>query len=194
MRTVICKYFLLLTVLFFLSVISCTGQTEREKRKVISPPVAERIFFGGGFGLQFGTITNIELSPVVGIWLLPRLAVAAGPKWQYYKDPMGKTSIYGGRSFSRFMFVRDFNSLIPLGINFGLFAHAEYEALSLEHDFWTGYPTGGPRIWQHTALLGLGFSQPIGVKSSFNISFLWAITGTEYQLYDNPEIRIDFLF
>ncbi|MDT8400922.1 MAG: hypothetical protein RQ743_04440 [Bacteroidales bacterium] len=194
MKAGICKYFLFITTVFFLSVMSCIGQQVSERRKAASPPLAERLFFGGSFGLQFGTITNIELSPVVGFWLLPRLAVAAGPNWQYYKDPVGKTSIYGGRSYLRFMFVQDFNRIIPLGINFGLFTHAEYEALSLDYDFWTGYSTGGSRIWQHNALVGLGFSQPIGMKSSFNISFLWVITETEYQLYDNPEIRIDFLF
>ncbi len=177
-----------------MSLINASGQYEVRRDEKVNPPLVERIFFGGSFGLQFGTITNLELSPVVGIWLLPRLAVAAGPNWQYYKDPIGKTNIYGGRSYLRFMFIQDFNQVIPLGINFGLFAHAEYEALSLEYDFWSGYSTGNSRIWQHNALAGLGFSQPVGMKSSFNVYFLWVVTESEYQIYDSPEIRIEFLF
>lgn len=194
MKPAISKYFLLPVIVFIFFETTSTGQVQSQENRAKSPPLAERIFFGGSFGLQFGTITNIELSPVVGLWLLPRLAVAAGPNWQYYKDLVGKTSIYGGRAYSRFMFIQDFNELIPLGINFGLFAHAEYEALSLDYEFWTGYNTGSSRIWQHNALVGLGISQPMGRKSSFNISFLWVVTQSEYQLYDNPEIRIDFLF
>jgi len=61
-----------------------------------TPPLSERIFLGGSFGLQFGTVTNIQVAPVLGVWLLPRLNVAAGPSFQYYKDSFGNTLIYGG--------------------------------------------------------------------------------------------------
>ena len=176
------------------AVVPAAGQDSRNRAKENRPPLSERMFFGGSFGLQFGTITNIEISPVAGLWLLPRLAIAAGPSWQYYKDPVGKTSIYGGRGYLRFMIIRDFNQFIPLGINFGLFTHAEYEALSLENDFWSLSASGNARLWQHNALLGLGFSQPLGVKSSMNIYFLWVVTESDFQLYNNPEVRIDFLF
>jgi len=27
-----------------------------------------------------------------------------------------------------------------------------------------------------------------------NLSFLWVLTSTGYQIYDNPEIRISFVF
>ncbi|MFO7853020.1 MAG: hypothetical protein ACQERS_01725 [Bacteroidota bacterium] len=172
--------------------IKSNAQYERENDN--GSFLGERVFFGGGFGLQFGTITNIELSPVAGIWLLPRLALAAGPSWQYYKDPMGKTSIYGGRSWMRLLFIRDLHQLIPVGIRLGFFLHGEYEALNLESEFWKGVYPDNSRFWEHSVLAGLGLSQSLGKKASFNITFMWAVTESEYQIYDNPEIRIDFLF
>ena len=47
------------------------------------PPLKERLFYGGSFGLQFGSITDIQIAPVIGIWVLPRLAVAAGPNYRF---------------------------------------------------------------------------------------------------------------
>ena len=42
-----------------------------QKKKAEPPPLKERLFYGGNFGLQFGTITDIQIAPVIGIWLLP---------------------------------------------------------------------------------------------------------------------------
>ena len=194
MRASINKIIFLLILAAGLACLPAGAQDRRNDTRESRPPLSERIFLGGSFGLQFGTITNIELSPVAGVWVLPRLALAAGPSWQYYKDPVGKTSIYGGRGYARFMLIRDFNQLIPVGVNFGLFTHAEYEALSLENDFWSLTPSSDSRLWQHNVLVGLGLSQPLGMRSSLNIYFLWVVTESDFQLYNNPEVRIDFLF
>ncbi|HCC69572.1 MAG TPA: hypothetical protein DEQ09_00235 [Bacteroidales bacterium] len=192
MRSHIIKYILTVLLAFTFSVISSNGQYGVKDNN--KPPLRQRLTYGGSFGLQFGTITNIELSPVIGVWLLPRLSVAAGPTWQYYKDPYGMTSIYGGRSFTRFMFIQDMNEILPLGLNMGFYLHGEYQALSLESDFWSTIYTDNTRIWLHTMLAGAGISQPMGMRSSFNITFMWALTESQYKIYSNPEIRIDFLF
>jgi hypothetical protein len=184
----------IIPIILVLSLLCLTssGQYVRESSK--KPPLRDRVFYGGSFGLQFGTITNIQLSPVAGIWLMPRLAVAAGPSWQYYKDLLGKTNIYGGRGFMRFMFIQDLNQVIPIGIRLGFYVHGEYEVLNLESAFWSGVYTDDSRFWEQNVLAGLGLSQPIGMKSSFNVTFLWSVTDSEYQIYSNPEVRIDFLF
>lgn len=181
-------------MLIFLYLSGAISYGQYAEQKDNKPPLKERIFFGGNFGLQFGTITNIEVSPVMGIWLLPRLSLAAGPKYRYYKDLMGKTDIYGARSFTRFMFVQDLSQFIPLGMRIGFYLHGEYETLSLKSDFWQGGYYDDGRFWEHTVLSGLGISQSIGRRSSLNITFMWSMTESEYQIYDNPEIRIDFIF
>jgi hypothetical protein len=158
------------------------------------PPLSQRIFFGGSFGLQFGTITNIELSPVIGVWLLPRLNVAAGPSFQYFKYQNDKTTLYGGRTYTQFMVIQDFNNIIPVGLNFGLYIQGEYEGLSLDKSFWESSGQPGNRIYSGTFLAGAGIAEPIGPRASVNFSVLWPLGEQKYEIYDNPEIRISFIF
>ncbi len=185
---------ILIMTLLLLMVCSVSGQVPETVKQMENPPLRQRLFFGGSFGLQFGTVTNIEVAPLAGIWLLPRLAVGAGPTFQYYKDPYGKTAIYGGRAMMQMTLIQDLNNIIPIGWNTGIFVHGEYEALSLERSFFTTAPEDSGRMYYGGLLAGAGISQPTGKKSSMNITFLWSITGNEYGLYDTPEIRIEFYF
>lgn len=179
-------------------VITAAGQTygpEAKERSGDTPPVNQRLFFGGSFGLQFGTVTNIQLAPLAGIWLLPRLAVGAGPSYHFYKDPFsGKTSIYGGRAMLQITLVDDLGLLLPSLASTGIFVKGEYEALSLEKAFFLPEPDPGKRMWDANFLLGGGISQKMGRKSSMNILFLWCVTGNRFSLYDTPEIKIEFYF
>lgn len=178
--------FVILTFLF--SIIS--GQESR--REV--PPLRERLFYGGSFSLQFGTITNIEVSPVIGLWVLPRLAVAVGPSYSYYKYYDIKTDIYGGRSYVQFVVLRDLDKFIPLGIHTSFFLHLEDEMLSLESDSWSNAPVNSKRFIINTVLAGVGISQQVGTRSSINFMVLWALNDSGYEIYSNPEIRIGFVF
>ena len=174
---------------------TATGQIPvTENAEGETPPVNQRLFFGGSFGLQVGTVTNIKVAPLAGIWLLPRIAAGAGPTFQYYKDPFGRTSIYGGRAMLQLTLIQNLNNIIPIGLNAGIYVNGEYEALSLQRAFFTSDPDAIGRFWHGTFLAGAGLSQPTGRRSSMNISFLWSITGNEYGIYDTPEIRIEFYF
>lgn len=161
------------------------------------PPLRERLFFGGNFGLQFGDYTNIEVSPMVGIWVLPRVAIAAGPSFKYYSTPNIKTSIFGGNTFVRLMVLQDLNNILPVGIHLGIFGQAMYEGLSLDDlyvSFISGLPDSGGRIYSDAFLLGPGISQPLGGRGSLNLSFLWALSQPKYYTYGSPEIRVSFQF
>ena len=154
----------------------------------------ERLFFGGHFGLMVGTITNIELSPIVGYRFTPRLSLALGPKYQYYKEGIFiNTHIYGGRAFARYMLIKDLNNLIPLNLNAGLFFHTEYEGLSLEEKYFGSLGYEG-RFLLNSVLVGGGVSQPVGDRGALNITVLWNINGTDNTPYTNPVIRIGFNF
>jgi hypothetical protein len=188
-------------VIFTIVFLSVTSTSEVFCQKVTRsdvPPIKERLFYGGSFGLQFGTVTDIDVSPVVGIWLLPRINVAAGPKYRYYKDRYsGSTGIYGGRVYSELVLIKDLNNIIPIGLHFGFFLHAEDELLSLESSFWQLQPTGN-RLITNTVLAGAGMSQPMGTRSSLNMMFLWTLNNAfedlAYNLYGNPEIRFTVIF
>jgi len=158
------------------------------------PPLKDRLFYGGGIGLQFGTITDIELTPVVGLWVLPRLGVAAGPNFRYFKNPLYSTAIYGGRTYLEYIILQDFDNIIPLGLHLGLFLHGEYEMLSLESALFKSDPNAKGRFLIGTFLAGGGIRQPIGGRSSLNLTFLWALNDSGYGIYGNPEIRISFMF
>lgn len=159
-----------------------------------APPFKERLFYGGSLGLQFGGITDIQLSPVVGFWLLPRLSVAVGPNYRFYKDYAGRTDIIGGSAYTQIVLIQDLNNLIPLGMHYGIFLQAEDEVLSLESLYWKYPPVKSDRFYINTPMVGAGISQPLGRRSSLNMVVLWALTDSGYPVYSNPEIRISFIF
>jgi hypothetical protein len=166
------------------------GQSSRQQK----PPLRERLFYGGNFGLQLGSITDIQVSPVMGIWLLPRIAVAAGPDYRFYKDRINRTIIYGGKGYVEFVVIQNINKVLPLGVNTGVFLHAEDEMLSLETAFWKNPPYYTERFTINTILVGAGISQQMGRRSSVNMMFLWALNDSGYGIYNNPEIRVSFIF
>jgi hypothetical protein len=166
------------------------GQQKREQ----APPLSERIFFGGNFGLQFGTITDIQVSPVIGVWLLPRLAVAAGPDYRFYKYQSDKTNIYGLKTYMEFVVVKDLGSVLPVGSNTGIFLHIEDELLNLESAYWKNPPVFSKRFYINTLLAGGGISQQLGRRASMNMMILWALNDSGYGVYSYPEIRVSFTF
>lgn len=175
-------------ILFSAEALVSAQQTRDEK-----PPLRERLFYGGSLGLQFGTITDIQVTPMIGLWLRPRVAIAAGPNYRYYKDPFFSTSLYGGNAYVQYYPLKDLNNVIPVGIHLGLYVHLEDELLSLESAVWD-QANPYTRFLQNTVLGGFGISQQIGQRSAMNLTFLWALNNTILGLYSNPEIRISFNF
>ncbi|MGB4291820.1 MAG: hypothetical protein WBJ37_02920 [Bacteroidales bacterium] len=161
------------------------------------PPFKERLFWGGSFSLQLGTLTDIEIAPVVGVWLLPRLAIAAGPNYRFYKFLGEQTDIYGIQSYLQIVLLRDIDKFIPIGSHTSIVLQVDNELLSLESSFWKGsayIPGESKRFFVNTPLLGGGLSQQIGRRASINFIVLWALSDSGYALYSNPEIRISFIF
>lgn len=175
--------------------ISAMGQEfgPKEEEKEV-PKFRERLFYGGSFGLQFGSITDIQVSPVIGVWLLPRLTLAVGPEYTYYKDPMSGTSIYGANVYSQFFVIQDLNNVFKLGLHYGFFAMAENELLSLKTSFWKNFPYNSDRFYVNPFMVGVGLSQPLGQRSSINLMILWPLDMPQYGFYSNPEVRFNFIF
>jgi len=139
----------ILVIILLLLLIQVTDIfSQNQRRREEPPPIRERIFFGGNLGLQFGTITNIQISPIVGLWVLPRVIIAGGPNFTYYQDPYAKTMIYGGKFYTEFYLIRDLSQVLPLGGRTGIFLHLEDEVLSLESDYWGNQYTTAERFTQ----------------------------------------------
>jgi hypothetical protein len=188
-RDSVCTGFKLAIIIMLLVAFVSESEIYAQKTRNETPPLRERLFYGGSFGLQFGTITDIDISPVVGLWLLPRLNVAAGPKYRFFKYYDYRADIYGGRVYSQFVFIKDLDNIIPAGIHFGFFLHAEDEFFSLNETI----DTESGSFFINTPLVGAGISEPLGRRSSFNLMFLWALTDP-FDIYGDPEIRISFMF
>lgn len=189
------KHYVVVFLLMFLLIPKSDAQQTSEKQKTRNeiPPLKERLFYGGSLGLQFGTFTDIELSPIIGLWVLPRVGIAVGPTFRYNKNPFYRTLIYGGRTYIQYIFLQDLDNIVPLGLHVGLFLHLEDEALSLESSVFRN-PASSGRFLMNTVLAGGGIRQPLGQRSSLNIMFLWALNNSDYGVYSNPDIRISVTF
>ncbi len=148
-----------------------------------------RLFTGGNLGLQFGTYTVIDMSPIVGYYFTNKFSAGVGLIYQYYafKDnvyPLNnfRTNIYGAKTFIRFYIIQS------------IFAHGEYEALNLETQFFdpSNLRHQTPRFFVHSILLGGGYRQAIGDYSSLNLMLLYNINETIDSPYRNPIIRVGF--
>ena len=194
LRTILLTGFLVSISFSILSAQKTNEEIYPYDQKEQAPPAKERLFYGGSFGLMFGSITDIQVSPVVGFWVLPRIAIAAGPTYRFYKDPQDKTSIYGGRGYMQFVVIQDLSAIFPGGGHTGLFLHVEDELLSLKANFWK-YPYNPPgRFFVNTVLAGGGISQQLGRRASLNFMVLWPLNDSGYDIYSKPEIRVSFSF
>lgn len=185
------KRFLLLFLMFLPLILS--AQSEEEELRPI-----DRIFFGGNFGMQFGTITRIEISPLAGYYITPKLAAGVGLRFEYFNDKgyyaPYETTIYGGDIFTRYTIISNLGEGLNLGLNTGIFIQAEYEALSLEKAYFEPPYTENGRFIVHSILVGGGIIQPIGRRSAFLLSVLYNLNESARSPYSNPIIRVGFTF
>lgn len=180
---VLLKILSFILIFFHFFLFTCTGQSKEQNNRKLS----EKIFFGGNIGLQLGTITFIDLSPLAGYRITDNLSAGLGITYMYFSDNRPQydisTSIYGGRIFTRYLIIEN------------VFAHIEYESLSLESDvfqFWNNNLHN--RFWVTSFFVGGGYKQYIGERSSVNLLVLWNLNESIYSLYSNPVIRMGFNF
>jgi len=209
------KKYLLLAVFFSLCISSIAqyeypGETEDSKDKKEKKKGwyrESKLYFGGNLGLSFGTYTYIELAPIAGYKITPRLWAGLGPKYMYVKErSYYETSVYGIKTFALFSIFKNINEKINIGIG-DIFVYAEDEVLNVEPvtviPFYSTIPPyqllylyyqKEPRTWINIVLIGGGFRFPLGERAGFAIMILWDISHNPEYPYQNPEVRfsIDF--
>ncbi len=154
----------------------------------------DRIVFGGNLGLQFGTSTIIDVSPIIGYKLTPKVLTGIGIKYLYYKTQYQylyqnvvitqsySSNTYGGSLFGRFYVTDNF------------FAHVEYEVLNMDVPNDLNYYADYMRSNVTSFFVGGGYSQPLGTNASMGIALLYNLTEEKYTPYPNPIIRVGFGF
>lgn len=186
---------LFLSILCAVFFAECLTAQEMQKEKTY--PSSRRLFFGGNLALQFGTYTDIEVSPIAGYWITPRIAPGVGIKYEYYKSPfVSGTHIFGGSIFTSTLVIKNVNQVIDLiHSDLGILAHAEYEALSLDNRYFnlSGYSTAG-RFIQQNFYIGGGIRQPVGENGAFYLLVLWNLNQDMNSFYASPVFRVGFTF
>ena len=179
------KKVILFSILLLISISGSTqdfiqdiNQNNDDQRKM---NFRDRLVYGGGFGLQFGTYTNVEISPLVGLKITEDWIAGGGFSYQFISSRSQdfSTSIYGPRIFTNYMLIGDF------------FIHLEYEGLSLESDLFS-YISKNERFWVQSYLVGGGYRMKISHNGSVNIMLLYNLNESIYSPYSNPVIRVGF--
>ena len=177
------RYFFLLLFLIFLNCVS--SQNNEKNRDLSDLTFKERLFTGGNFGIQFGTITYIEIAPILGYRITNNFVAGVGATYIYFSDktyqPKYTTDIYGGSIFGRYFVFEN------------VFAHAELSALNYEAvSPFQNNSYVKERVWTNGVFLGGGYRQMLGDFSSVNIMILWNFNEEVNSPYQNPIIRMGF--
>ncbi len=177
----------LLSVIFiFFSLLSYSQEYDPYTYQDIKkkPAINENIFFGGGFGIQFGTFTTIKITPEVGYRISEKLDAGLGLYYLYSKNSSFQISdhIYGGKVFSRFYATPNF------------FLTGEYEIFNLaDYSLYTGQYTG-ERIFIDGLPLGIGWKQQIGERFAVMTTLMYNVLQKEKTPYSNPIFRVSFIY
>ena len=146
--------------------------------------LTENIFYGGGFGMQFGTFILIKLTPEIGYRPTEMFEVGVGAYYMFTKNLNYNFSdqVYGGNVFGRLYACQNF------------YIQGEYEMLNIaDFDYTTGYYTN-ERIFIPGILGGIGYRQKIGKRAAILTSVLYNFTITPKTPYNNPTFRISLIF
>jgi hypothetical protein len=140
-----------------------------------NPPVPQgdsramdKVYFGGGFGLSFGSYTRIAIYPMVGYKFTPKLSAGVELGYEYISTNRNSQSFnlsnYGGSLFARYR-------VIPQ-----LFLHAEYAMYNYEL---IQFDNSTERNWVPFLFLGGGYSQNIGPRT-------WLNAYVKFDVLQNP--------
>lgn len=140
-------------------------------------PAASNVFVGGSLGLSFGDVDYIEVAPLIGTWLSPKVSVGGSLIYRYRNDDRYReslsTSDYGGSVFGRYV------------VWAPVYLHAEVEYLSYE---FVRFDLSTERDNFTSVFVGGGAALPMGRRSSAYVQALYnlAYSSSEPSPYDSP--------
>lgn len=157
-----------------------------QEQPVLEQPLRpiDRMYFGGSFGLQFGTYTNISLLPILGYKLTDKFSVGVGAVYHFSKFREYSYSSYGGRAFAQL-------ELFNIGDG-AILGHADVEFLNTKYEV-TGGRLSSERTNITLPLVGVGYRQRIGDKATVDMLLLYNVNDEVLgNPYNNPVFRVGF--
>jgi hypothetical protein len=136
----------------------------------------KRFYLGGNFGAAFGTISYIQLAPLVGYKVTKNLSLGGGAEYFYYGNRLFNSNFYGGSVFTRYRFIEQ------------AFVHIEYKVLNIKYYDWNSADYN--RTWLDALLVGGGYSQKISGHLYSQIFLLFNVIPHPLYPFSNPIINI----
>lgn len=144
----------------------------------------DHVSIGGNFGLQFGQVTFVGLSPLMNYHFNDNFTAGIGPIYQYLNitDPTGyyapyTSSIYGGRVTATYY--------LPGNLSY-LFVMGECDVINVP-DYYSSF-ANITRATITIPLAGIGTRRPIGANSYLTLAALWDFSNSPLSPYSNPII------
>lgn len=159
-----------------------TPEPETEAPKA-PPSMKDKFFFGGGVGATFGAVDYVEIAPMIGMRVAPRVDLGLQPFYRWTNDgryaPSVETTDYGARFFTRVRIVSSF------------FAEADYQFTSYE--YLNGFG-GTTRQSNNAFLAGAGYAIPVGGNVGLFFSALYDFSYNSADVYYPYDSAIQYQF
>ena len=156
-------------------------QGDKEEKEKL--PLIDRLYWGGGLGLQFGTYTAVSVAPIIGYKATDKLWMGGGAVYQYQGGNGVSLQTVGGKTFVQYDVVK------------GFLVHAGYELLSVEYEpHINGATFEKKRKMVGLPLAGLGYRQYISDRVSSDLLVLYNFNDELANPYSNPVIRVSLNF
>lgn len=190
MLFVLNKRNLLYFFVFALAVFNLHGQTDsltnarkkQEQERRAKWLDKDRFYWGGNVGAWIGNPTFVDVSPLVGYMVTPKLGIGLGAIYNYYSYRYGPyqyaVNFYGGRLNARYFIFEN------------VFLQAGYDRINRDNPY--SY-VPNERVWVDNILVGGGFRFAIGDKMYGIASGLWNLNQGPLSPYPNPIIQIGFI-
>ncbi|MGP8216014.1 MAG: hypothetical protein ACLQQ4_10655 [Bacteroidia bacterium] len=147
------------------------------------------VSIGSGFGLQFGTLTYVGLSPLFNYHIFDVIEIGIGPVYQYINiSEQGygsySSTTYGGRISASYF--------LPGRLSM-LYLHAEYDIMNVPDNY--SIFSNITRATEEFPLAGIGLRRPIGEKSFYYIVFSYNFNNSLLSPYfSQPVMEAGFDF
>jgi hypothetical protein len=156
-------------IVLLLVALPLVSLAQRDIEEGDKPSLKDRLYFGGGFGLNSGSLNGvnyfyISVNPIVGYMVNPKFSVGTGISWQrtsYDLKPSVALTQYGVSPFMRYNFDQ-------------LFAYAEYNFITTPVLTQNLTASSQSRTFSRL-LMGLGYTQPLGGRSRINAMALYDV-------------------
>jgi len=165
------------------------------------PEWTDRIIYGGNFWFGFGNVRSVDISPMVGYIVKPRLTIGTYLFYNYYENRFYNfnTDLYGIRPYAQLTLIKNINEVLSIQspTQTSIIMQGESEFLSLNKNLFASSPIFVPeanRIWINSILIGGGIRQSNGGKAGMYFLIMWNISNNLYYPYSNPVLRFGFNF